>query len=396
MSNGYKVKQPVTVTREELYEQVWQTPMVRLAEQYGLSGNGLAKICDRLEVPYPPRGSWNKRAAGKNVVRYRLQNAGPGVPAQVRITPTPAKLPAPKLSPQIESELEVAKAKVAEIKVPARLTRPHPIVAKWLADHQRRKEEARRHPSVWGHALAPAAFTPLERRKHLIFHALFTQLERHGGIIKQDRGMELNAVFQGLSIEFQIREKQKQIRRPVRDDEKQYYIGKSGIRTELVNTGKLVFAIKTHIESGYKTEWLETEETSLESMLPEIIAAFVTAVPILVQRQKERDEAARQHAIAERIRYEKERREKIDQNQWSRLVDIADIWRDVENARAFIAKLKATPFDPAHSVGDRTLAEWIDWADQKVSWADPLRHRADGIFADVARINEWNYRKSNN
>ena len=45
-------KQPVTVTREELYRQVWETAMSRLAEQYGISGNGLAKICDRLKVPY--------------------------------------------------------------------------------------------------------------------------------------------------------------------------------------------------------------------------------------------------------------------------------------------------------------------------------------------------------
>lgn len=44
-------KQPKRVTREELYELVWQTPMVRLARQFGLSDNGLAKICDRLKVP---------------------------------------------------------------------------------------------------------------------------------------------------------------------------------------------------------------------------------------------------------------------------------------------------------------------------------------------------------
>lgn len=59
-----------TLTRKELYELVWQTPMSRLATQYGITGNGLAKICDRMKVPCPPRGYWAKKAAGKKVVTY--------------------------------------------------------------------------------------------------------------------------------------------------------------------------------------------------------------------------------------------------------------------------------------------------------------------------------------
>lgn len=41
------------VTREELYRMVWDKPMIRLAEKFGITGNGLAKVCDRLDVPYP-------------------------------------------------------------------------------------------------------------------------------------------------------------------------------------------------------------------------------------------------------------------------------------------------------------------------------------------------------
>lgn len=43
--------QPTVLTREELYSAVWATPMSRLVEDYGISGNGLAKICDRENVP---------------------------------------------------------------------------------------------------------------------------------------------------------------------------------------------------------------------------------------------------------------------------------------------------------------------------------------------------------
>src|SRR5687767_12788611 len=47
---------PTELTREELYELVWSTPMSRLAGRYGLSDVGLAKVCDRHHVPRPPRG----------------------------------------------------------------------------------------------------------------------------------------------------------------------------------------------------------------------------------------------------------------------------------------------------------------------------------------------------
>lgn len=39
-----------TVTREQLYEQVWEMPMSQLAKEYGLSDVGLAKICKKLDI----------------------------------------------------------------------------------------------------------------------------------------------------------------------------------------------------------------------------------------------------------------------------------------------------------------------------------------------------------
>ncbi|MBX9828024.1 MAG: hypothetical protein K2Y27_23905 [Xanthobacteraceae bacterium] len=82
---------PVTVTREELYQQVWSVPMQRLAAQYCISGNGLAKICDRLDIPYPPRGYWNKKAAGKPVRQLDLAAAKTRTPHEATIRPTPSK-----------------------------------------------------------------------------------------------------------------------------------------------------------------------------------------------------------------------------------------------------------------------------------------------------------------
>jgi hypothetical protein len=63
------------LSREVLYTLVWTRPISRLARDFGISDRGLSKICDRLEVPVPPRGYWARKEAGQAVVQYRLLKA---------------------------------------------------------------------------------------------------------------------------------------------------------------------------------------------------------------------------------------------------------------------------------------------------------------------------------
>ncbi len=53
--------------RQNLFDEVWTTPVTTLAKGYGLSDVGLRKICVALDVPLPPRGYWAKLAAGKKI-----------------------------------------------------------------------------------------------------------------------------------------------------------------------------------------------------------------------------------------------------------------------------------------------------------------------------------------
>jgi hypothetical protein len=60
------------LTREQLYDRAWTTPIYTLARELGLSGRGLGKLCARHDIPVPPRGYWAKRAFGKRVVKPPL------------------------------------------------------------------------------------------------------------------------------------------------------------------------------------------------------------------------------------------------------------------------------------------------------------------------------------
>ena len=53
--------------REKLYQEVWEEPVLVVANRYGVSNVALAKACRKLTVPLPPRGYWAKIRAGRKV-----------------------------------------------------------------------------------------------------------------------------------------------------------------------------------------------------------------------------------------------------------------------------------------------------------------------------------------
>lgn len=106
--------------------------MSKLAAEFGISGNGLAKICDRLKVPYPGRGYWARKEAGQKVVQYRLPEAEEGTPLDVTISPTPPPPAPPKLPKVAEERIEAARSSSSEIVVPDKLERPHQVIAGWI------------------------------------------------------------------------------------------------------------------------------------------------------------------------------------------------------------------------------------------------------------------------
>src|SRR5205807_3180528 len=103
--------EPATLTREELYELVWNEPTRTIAARFGLSDRGLAKICMRLSVPIPGRGFWAKKAAGQELWRPRLRPLPPtAAPKEQQITVSAraprATTPAPDTPARRQAALE--------------------------------------------------------------------------------------------------------------------------------------------------------------------------------------------------------------------------------------------------------------------------------------------------
>jgi hypothetical protein len=60
------------ISPKDLYELIWSEPTTILAQRFGISDVGLAKVCRRSDIPAPPRGYWAKIAAGDSIQRPDL------------------------------------------------------------------------------------------------------------------------------------------------------------------------------------------------------------------------------------------------------------------------------------------------------------------------------------
>jgi hypothetical protein len=59
-------------TRVELFDLIWRKPMTHLSRDFGLSDQGLRKICIKYGIPLPPRGYWARLQHGKKDPRPEL------------------------------------------------------------------------------------------------------------------------------------------------------------------------------------------------------------------------------------------------------------------------------------------------------------------------------------
>lgn len=378
--------EPKLVTREELYAQVWETPMYKLAASYGISGNGLAKICDRLEIPYPPRGYWARKAAGQSVVVDKLPERRTRTPANVRIAAS-----APKVEPSLPS-LDIAEriARLQERRgggASAGSRRHHPVIAGWISQHAERVRGHRE--SRYPFSIAPRPISDVDRRQHRLLSDLLWLLERAGGKLEDRELGNIACIMEREPVVIQVREKSRQAKLqppPGLKPGASYYP-----KTELRPTGLLVLTIKTRIPGGMRHEWVEKEEEPLGDRIAEIASVIVAAGPLLVEERRQREEQERLRQIEEQRRHEEQQRRRADRNRWRRFLELAARHGEAERARTLLSTLLKSEFDPAAVIDGRPISEWVQWTRSWIERHDVAVRGPASVFKELADVSAWTY-----
>lgn len=117
-------------TRLELFDQVWQTPMTKLAIQFGCSDVGLRKACTKNNIPLPPNGHWQKIQFGKGYPKPRLPN--PNHNPEISIDPRKIKMANEASEWQKSIEEATSSNSVKRLNPITQLVDLHPVVKKTL------------------------------------------------------------------------------------------------------------------------------------------------------------------------------------------------------------------------------------------------------------------------
>jgi len=65
----------LNLTREEIYDLVWEKPVSHLAEELGVKPSELRGYCVKFEIPLPEQGHWSRVQFGKEVTKTPLPPA---------------------------------------------------------------------------------------------------------------------------------------------------------------------------------------------------------------------------------------------------------------------------------------------------------------------------------
>lgn len=391
--------------RVPLYDEVWQTPITQLAKKYGLSDNGLRKICVALNVPLPPRGYWAKRAAGKSVRRPALP---PVSDRQSFVSQPPPAGPNFRTSDDdiwLHARLEFDAATENKPEYDPAPTRWHPVIGAHkaiLTKAAKELEVARRANERWeklppdrrgfamddpgwkwrtvadrGQALIdshkPIPFrlsVGCYERALAIANALANAAKLRGFKVHDDED-ERRLVFSGhgAAIPWRISEKLEQ-----RVRTRIAYNGKKEPEKYLEPTGILKLILE--VSYGKTVTFIDEPHEPLEKQTLNILAGLYKCVIRQhvrereeVERQRRWDEEAREHA-----RLEAERRaeaERIDQERKKREALLAEsrLWHETRILREYLAHRQAL-FEAGASESEASET-WMNWAKSVANDLDP-------------------------
>lgn len=121
-----------SISRADLFDALWQQPMTKLSQQWGISRKEIVQLCDQYDVPRPPNGYWAQLNWGTAPERPALPTLDVADLIELDSFRKQFEQPTSDAKPTTEAGTESPpKPKNSgklEISVPDQLTKPHRFV----------------------------------------------------------------------------------------------------------------------------------------------------------------------------------------------------------------------------------------------------------------------------
>lgn len=413
-ATGPNVSEPVS--REQLYEMVWKLPMLRIAEQFGVSSSYMARVCTELRVPRPPRDYWAQLEVGRAPERPALPVARPGdmvswsVGSTVGSRPTSGafthrdttsdQMPRLRRSPAAAPHELVASARPLFLKTrdvhDDGLLRPFKRLLVDVVVSEATLDAAldaanRLFKAIedGGHRVTFAPANSRMRRAEFDVREVPPRTDYYPRPWSPDRPTVayVGTMPIGLTL-FEMTEQVEVVY--VKGD----YLPVRGLSAEQlrrykepyhwrsqrqVASGRLCLqAYSTHWRVGWTRQWRESKAGQLTSLVPQVVEELERAAPELAARVAEAEAKAEAERIAweaqrqrEREEAERARRAKTFVDARKDLLSAIDVWDEAERIRAYFAAAQSAIL--AMPEADRlVMTDRLDKARAVLGNDDPL------------------------
>lgn len=373
------------LSRHELYEKVWTVSMRKLAAEYGLSDVGLAKTCDRHEIPKPPVGYWAKLEVGKAPPRPPLQPASDPSLEQITLWRSVSHKPSsPSQAPPndpADPEISRAFARVQALAIqpPDPEAKLHAAAEKTIRALERSTKS--KYPGDrqglfslhWGRAPEPfeiytsaAGIPRIGRLVDMLMRAC-GEMEMKIKTIEDHGRSSPHLEFLGEHFRFYIREKVKQRPHVAKDGDRyswqKYDYDPQGIlELRLLHRGR----------HGRERSWIDRQKAKIEENLIEVFSAMVMAVDESRKSHAAKKKEMEEQREAERVAEEKRHTRQQDLDSAWNLLDQTERWHIAEAIRRYAEAVRAQvevegPIEPeSHN------AKWLAWAARTADRLDPM------------------------
>ena len=396
------------LSREELYDLVWSTPMLELAKGFRISDVALAKRCKRLGIPLPGRGHWARVEAGQKLSRPKLPAREGQWGDDKALAFAAPDVTEPNDGQSHGEALSTMRARIVALAA----TSAGSVVD--CIDAVKRTARLHKHPSrseftfERGERSGPVVSIDVTDRTMdracLLADLLLRWCAALGwslASIPRDAGKPLPGRFGnrpidaslnssvpqigellvegeriGLHIEERMRE---DVREPTGDElarEKREH-GYRAVRKEYVATGNLrVVRLDSYRTYGTpnRLTWYDRGGKQVEQQLPDILAGFYELALSIKTRRDEDEREERERQAAEQRRKDLEARQEANATLIRQLETDAGAWHRAKYLRCYIRALrKALGAESVHArFGDQSV-EYLAWAERYVDQLDPLR-----------------------
>ncbi|SDQ23585.1 hypothetical protein [Flagellimonas zhangzhouensis] len=364
-----------TITRKELYELVWTTPLTQLAKQYNISDNCLRKICIKHEIPLPRVGHWSKVKYGKKVTKTPLKKKEKKLD-DINLSERKEKN---DKKAHFNSKYSALKNEIVNdpslpLSVPSKMYKPDILVQKAKSDLATSNFQPNHQYQDIIHTtkgnLNIEVSKKMVPRALRFMNALIKLLRKRGHDIEID-GYSTYAIVLDEKINIRCREKSKRV------------LVKKERWTNYEYHASDILMLKMEADYFLRKDWADNKNELLEEQLAKILTKLELTAKQLKKERIEREEWHKKFQEEQKIKQElQDRKDKELQSLKSLFKDMKRHEMTVR-LRSYVQEFK----NHKESNGELTedLLLWLEWANEKIEWFDPMIEREVPLLEDVER-----------